>query len=450
MNLDHGIQNYVGWKATSVTRIKEKYGYRIILQYSDGSSKTQQKSGFPTEKKAQADRDRTIASLYNGTYIVYENVKVGEFLEYWLNNELYERTESNNTLYNYEGVIKNHIVPRIGSKRVAELTKGDIQRLYNDVAAKYRSSAEQVRAIMNVSMKCAVNMKVISTNPAEGVRLPKEKKKAVRGYHERAIDTRKTLNLDQIYLLLEKSKDTPIHMQVLFNVLMGLRRSEIIGLKYDDVDYINRTLTVRRQLGKVKGGKKEDFLPKTLIKQEIGLKTESSYREIPIPDYVFEAILRERATYERNQRRRGKYFQDLGFICCSTYGRPRSRDFHWKYYKKLLADNGLPDIRWHDLRATFSTLLLKNDINPKAVAKLMGHAKEIVTLDVYADKQSIIADGIPEIEAYMDEVMPRRNDKGGLMTICWELLLIRHSILTEGSLYTFGLGCGIHTRAGSV
>ena len=114
---------------------------------------------------------------------------MGEFLEYWLNNELYERTESNNTLYNYEGVIKNHIVPRIGSKRVAELTKGDIQRLYNDVAAKYRSSAEQVRAIMNVSMKCAVNMKVISTNPAEGVRLPKEKKKAVRGYHERTIDT---------------------------------------------------------------------------------------------------------------------------------------------------------------------------------------------------------------------------------------------------------------------
>ena len=71
----------------------------------------------------------------------------------------------------------------------------------------------------------------------------------------------------------------------------------------------------------------------------------------------------------------------------------------------------MPDIRWHDLRATFCTLLLKNDINPKAVAKLMGHAKEIVTLDIYADKRNIISDGIPEIGAYMKEVLPNDDDK---------------------------------------
>ena len=95
-------------------------------------------------------------------------------------------------------------------------------------------------------------------------------------------------------VLLEKSKDIPIHMQVLLNVLMGLRRSEINGVKYSDVDYINRTLKVERQLGKIHNAVKEDFPPKTFIKQEAGLKTKSSYREIPIPDYVFEAILKER------------------------------------------------------------------------------------------------------------------------------------------------------------
>jgi integrase len=157
--------------------------------------------------------------------------------------------------------------------------------------------------------------------------------------------------------------------------------------------------------------KKEDLAPKTFTKQEIGLKTESSYREIPIPDYVFEAILQERELYEKHKSRRKNEFQDLGYICCSTYGRPRSKNFHWKYYKKLLEENGLPDIRWHDLRSTFCTMLLKNDFNPKAVAKLMGHSKEIITMDVYGDNRGIIADGVPEIEEYMEEVLPDEEEQ---------------------------------------
>ena len=212
-------------------------------------------------------------------------------------------------------------------------------------------------------------------------------------------------------MLLEKCKDTPIHMQVLFNVLMGLRRSEIIAVKYSDVDYVNRTLKVERQLGTVLNSNKEDFSPKTFTKQEIPPKTTSSIRELPIPDYVFEAILQERERYEKNRKRRSTTFQDLDYICCSSYGRPRSKNYHWKHYKKLLQENNLPDIRWHDLRSTFCTLLLKNDFNPKAVSKLMGHAKEIITMDVYGDNKGILADGVSEIEAYIEEVVPKDEDE---------------------------------------
>jgi integrase len=185
-------------------------------------------------------------------------------------------------------------------------------------------------------------------------------------------------------------------MQVLFNVLMGLRCSEIIAVKYSDVDYINRTLKVERQLGRTLAGNKEDFAPKTLTKQEVKPKTKSSTRELPIPDYVFEAILQERKIYERHKSRRKQEFQDMGYICCSAYGRPRSRNYHGSYYKKLLAENGLPDIRWHDLRSTYCTLLLKKDHNPKAVSKLMGHAKEIITIDVYGNNQEMTAEDISE------------------------------------------------------
>lgn len=139
-----------------------------------------------------------------------------------------------------------------------------------------------------------------------------------------------------------------------------------------DIDYINRTLKVQRQLGKVIDTKKEDFVPNTFTKQEVRLKTPSSYRDLPIPDYVFEAILEQCKIYERNRSRRGKQFLDSGYVCCSNYGKPQSKEFHWKYYKQLLQENSLPDIRWHDLRSTFCTILLKNDFNPKAVSKLMN------------------------------------------------------------------------------
>ncbi len=409
LNLD--LKNYVEWRVSQVMPVRSGFGYRIFLKYLDGSEKPYQKSGFKTEKEANKAREKTIAELYNGTFIVYSKVKVADFMLSWLEIDIGKRTESHETYYNYCNTVNNHIIPALGNKRMADVTRGDIQKLFNAKASYSRSVAEQVKTIMNVSFRYAVTSKVISVSPVEGVGLPKtETSQKKTAFRSRSIDTQKTLTMEQVLVLLEKSKDTPIHMQVLFGVLMGLRRSEINGVKYSDIDYINRTLNVNRQLGRVHNAKKEDFAPKTFTKQEVGLKTKSSYREIPIPDYVFEEILKERQVYEANRNRRKREFQDLDYICCSTYGRPRSKGFHCKYYKQLLAESGLPDIRWHDLRSTYCTLLLKEEFNPKAVSKLMGHAKELITMDVYADNREIIADGVPEIEAYMEMVLPNMEE----------------------------------------
>ena len=108
------------------------------------------------------------------------------------------------------------------------------------------------------------------------------------------------------------------------------------------------------------------------------------------PYCLFETILEEKEKYERNKRRR--------------------KDFHWKYFKKLLQDNHLPDIRWHDLRATYCTILLKNEFNPKAVSKLMGHAKEIITIDVYGDNHEIIEDCLERLEPFIEEVLPKDEE----------------------------------------
>lgn len=428
MKLDLDLQRYVEWEVSNVMPIKEKFGYRVSLIYMDGSKRIQQKAGFATEKEASVARDKTIGELYAGTYVVYGNILVREFLDFWLEEDIKKRVGSYETYATFAGTIKRHIKPILGGKKIEEVNRGDIQKLYNLKAEYSIHVARQVKTVINLSMRYAVDKKIIPENPAAEVLLPKSAAK--KKYHTRNIDTQKTLTMEQIQTLLEASKDTPIHMQVLLNVLMGLRRGEINGVKFSDVDYINRTLKVQRQLGKKIGSRKEDFDPKTFGKQEVRLKTSSSYREIPIPDYVFEAILEQRKIYEQQKRRRSITFQDLGYICCSSYGRPRSSSFHWQHYKKLLADNNLPNIRWHDLRSTFCTLLLKNDFNPKAVSKLMGHAKELITMDVYGDNRGILADCVDELQPFIEEVLPNEEQDNALVTESMDIVINAKSYLS--------------------
>ena len=133
-----------------------------------------------------------------------------------------------------------------------------------------------------------------------------------------------------------------------------------------------------------------------------------------IPDIVFEAIIQERKKYESNKKRRindkTTPFQDLGYICCSSYGRPRGRTYAFGHFKKILKENNLPDIRWHDLRATFATILIKKDFNLKAISRKMGHSKQIITADVYGDKKAIIEDCLEKLNPFLEEILPKQEE----------------------------------------
>ena len=419
------------WDVKSVFKLPERnnYAYRVILKYQDGTKYIQQKSGFETKKEAEDAKKRTIGELSNGTYVVNCHVRLKEFLEYWLEYDIRQRVGSFNTYSVYSQTVKHHIIPYIGRKRLTELSRGDIQRLYKNRAECSVHIVRHVKTVLNVSFRYAAAHKLVSVNPAEGVNLPKIVE--AKPYHTRNIDIQKTLTMEQIQILLEASKRTQIHMQVLFNVLMGLRRQEINGLKYSDVDYINRTLTVERQLGKELDRNPNASGENTMTKRELPLKSSSSKRVLPIPDYVFEAVLEERKIYEKNRSRRKSQFLDADYICCSSYGKPRSKDFHWRHYKNLLKSAGLPDIRWHDLRSTYCTLLLKSDFNPKAVSKLMGHAKELITVDVYGDNQNIIPEEIPELVSYMNDVMPKKRSGQDLKDVVFDTVIETEKYLPD-------------------
>ena len=229
-------------------------------------------------------------------------------------------------------------------------------------------------------------------------------------YRTIKINPQKTLNEEQLKILIKTAKQTPIYLQILFASLLGLRKGEINGLKYSDIDYVHRTIHIQRQLGKVANTSNEKFKKKPITKQDIKPKTFSSNRILSIPDFLFEEILNERKKYEKYKNRRindvHNPFRDLDYIVCSTYGNPRSKSFHYKYWKQLLKDCNLPDMRFHDLRASYCTFLLKNDFSPKAIVKQMGHATEIVTCDVYGNNEEIISNCVEELEAFINDVKP--------------------------------------------
>jgi len=399
-------KNIIEHRVYNVLKIKNKYGFRVLLKFDDGSEEMRQFSGIATKKAANEEREKIIAQLVTKTFLLAKKQYISDFLIDWLENDIKIRTTAN-TYRSYKNAIMNYIIPEIGNVYLTELTRSQIKDMYATIAEKSHKIASFSKTIMNTSMRYAINKGKLCENPALDIPLPKSIKSAA--YHTRTIDVSNTLNLEQIIVLIEASKGTCIYMQVLFATLMGLRRSEINGLKYSDVDFIHQKLHIVRQLGRLPNCDVSELKPRTITKQEINLKTASSERVLDIPDYVFAAILKSREKYEKNRSKRSKSFQDLDYICCSSYGRPRSMQYHYQPFKKLLKENGLPDIRWHDLRHSYATLLLKSDFNLKAISKILGHAKEIVTADNYIDNQELIADGVSELQEYMQDVLPKKK-----------------------------------------
>ena len=410
MNIDEILgEQYIDWKVKPVMHIEGKYGFRIVLKMSDGNEKIKQKSGFKTKTEANKERNNVIADLTNGTYIINTKIKVGPFMLFWL-EKAKKPNITNDSYVAYSNAINKYIIPVLGNMYLTSINRKNIKSVYKFASKSTTTGIRLIETVLKTSLDYAVHKKLLIKNPTSNVS-KKDKKKNTWIVN---VDSTKTLSLEQVKILVKASENTRIHMQVIFAVLMGLRRGEINGLKYEDIDYTHKTLKIQRQLGVKANSNKKDFAPKTYTKQEIPTKTESSNRELIIPDYVFEEILKEKEKYNKNKKRyqnKKQYgFQDLGYICCSNLGRPRSRSYASTHFKQLLKDNNLPDIKWHDLRRTYCTLLLKNDFSPKAVSKMMGHSKELITVDIYGDNKEIIEDCLEELEPYIDEVIPKKKE----------------------------------------
>jgi integrase len=299
-----------------------------------------------------------------GIYFDDENQTVAQYMERWLEDSA--RGDLGHRAYhNYKLQIKRHISPAFGRLKLSKLAAAQIQSLY---AAKLRdglkpSSVRYIHAVLHRALEQAVRFNLIPFNPAARVDPPKIRQEEIT-----------PLDAEQARKFLHAARDDRFEALYVLSLTTGLRMGEALGLRWSDVDLDAGTLRVNRQVQRMRGGGGLVFSePKN-----------ASRRTLELPQRAVEALRSHRKKQAEEKLRTADY-ADSGLMFATGKGTPiDAQNIINRFFKPLLKSSELPDIRWHDLRHTYATLLLARGTHPTYVQKSLGHASVQLTLDRYS------------------------------------------------------------------
>lgn len=284
-----------------------------------------------------------------------------DFIEEWL--KIIQHSVKENTFYNYQNLVINQISPYFKEKGILlkDLTTNDIQNYYNFKMQTVSSSTiYKHHANIHKALKYAVQTNLIIKNPAEFVCKPKKYRAKTSYYTE-----------DQLNKLFEAVKGTQMETPVLLAGYYGLRRSEVLGLKWKAIDFDNNTISIEHTVTRAKG--------KTLCLDDT--KSKSSYRILPLVDNLKPYLL------DLKSKHKEMFDNDTEYVCRYDDGRLLSPDYITETFKKILLQNDLPEIRFHDLRHSSASMLLKLGFTLKEIQEWLGHSDINVTAMYYSHLQ---------------------------------------------------------------
>lgn len=351
-----------------------KHSWQIVIE-RDIDSETGERDRIyktikgGTKKQAEKEMNKILYEINNNVYVEANTKTFGAFLEEWLDTYI-KPNKSPTTYAGYEKQVKNYIIPALGNKKLQHLKTLDIQKFYNSLLEKSPLSGKPMKpkTVQNIHMNVraalsqALKLDLIKKNPAENVTLPKVKKYKAEIYDQ-----------EEVELLIKKVKDTDLEVPICLEVALGLRRGELLALKWQDIDFDNCKVKIRNNLVQVGN--------EIIIKEP---KTESSIREIELPTTIIQLLKKERKKYIEKKMRLGKEFNDNDLIICKKNGDPFKPHSFTNKFRRFIARNNLKTIRLHDLRHTNATLMLKYGINPKVAQQRLGHSSISTTMDVYS------------------------------------------------------------------
>lgn len=369
-----------------------KNSYTIVLTLGRDPSTGKQKQQWVSVKGTKKDAEKRLSDLLHqldtGTFMKPGKTTLGEFLERWLKD--YGSNLSPRGFERYKGIIEKHLLPNLGSIPLMQLRPEHIQKHYTDTL-KDGLSAGTVRyhhAVLHIALQTAVKWGLVSRNVADAVSPPPARRSEMQIWDE-----------DDIYRFLEVAKDTPYYALFYTALFTGMRRSELLALRWQDVDFILSQIYVNRGLHHLKDGSYIFTEPKSA----------KSRRTIALPPSVTLLLGECHAKQKLERAKLGIRLTDGDLVFSTPEGKPMRPNTVTYAWTTLAKRAGLNVIRLHDARHTHASLMLKQGIHPKIVQERLGHSSIQITLDTY----SHVAPGLQQAAAEsFDELFTKKPQNG--------------------------------------
>jgi integrase len=343
--------------------------WAIVLDVRDpetGRRKRKWHSFQGTKRQAQTESARRISELQGGGYLEPTKVTFVQFLHQWL-----EHTKSRvspRTHERYTENVEKNIAPLLGAVHMAKLRPSQIAAAYAKALLEGRRDGSgglspntviYMHRVIKQALAHAVRWEIISRSPADAVDPPKVER-----------PTMSTYDMAQTAELLPLARDTRLFVPVILGVLCGLRRGEILALRWQHVDMVNAQLAVMESAEQTRDG--------------VRYKQPKRPRTVALSAYVIDELRAQRLRQAEELLRLGIRQNEATFLYTREDGQPlqpRSLTHAWR---KMLAKTSLPRIRFHDLRHAHATHLLSSGVHPKVASERLGHSKVGITLDLYS------------------------------------------------------------------
>jgi integrase len=359
----------------SITRRKDgRYMARITIGREPATGKLKRLALYGKTRQAVADQlANTLADWHRGTLVAPHRLTLGDWLDTWLRE--YKQPNLRPVSYDaYEMVIRVHIKPSLGHIILKDLRPDHVQRFYNDKRDTGLSAptVRYLHTVLHAALKQALKNQLVVRNVSEATTPPTGKARKMR-----------PLTLPQVTQLLTAVRGDRLFAGIFLELGTGLRRGELLGLRWQDLNLDAGVVQIRQTLLRVKthGTIAGDRKTKLMFQDP---KTDESQRTIPIPEDIIEALKHHKALQAQEKLLFGEAYTDHGLVFCQANGKPIDPRNFTRYFERLLKQAGLPHIRFHDGRHTFATLMLEMGEAPKVVQTMLGHTKIATTLDIYS------------------------------------------------------------------
>jgi integrase len=340
------------------------YMARYTVQTPEGSKR---KTIYGKKRQDVADQlAKALADRADGIVFDDKNLTLGEYLDRWLSDAV-RGTVRESTYSRDKYLVTNHVKPSIGRMKLKNLNARLLQSLYRERldSGLSGSTVQKIHHVLHKALTQAMRWELIPRNPADSVKAPTPTPKEMHPLS--ALEARQ---------LLEAARGDRLEALYVLAIHTGMRRGELLALKWADVDLDLATVRVRRTLTRGEDGRG----------YVVGAATKSGKgRHVRLTPSAVEALKRHRARQAKEKLKVGGLYRDQDLVFAGEGGNPiNPSNLRNRSFKPLLERAGLPRITFHDLRHTCASLLFQRNVHPKLVQELLGHASVAITLDTYS------------------------------------------------------------------